>query len=495
MAYNHGVKVSEVPTSILPPVQVTAGIPFIVGTAPVNMTDPANVNKPVLCYSYEEAVEAFGFVPAADDSAIGLKKYEYTLSEFIRSQCSLFGVAPFILVNVLDPSKASHKTTATTESITLDSKTGAVTIEETGILPSSVTIAGTGASYVRDTDYVLTFDDNGYLVVTSLKDAEGTFRMTTGTALTFAADKLNPSAVTADDIVGGVDVNGNKSGLELISECFPRFRVVPGILAAPGYSESPTVAAVLAAKAANINEHFSAISLIDVPTSTVKKYSDVAAWKNDNNITDSRQVVCWPLLSLDGVVYHMSTQLAGLMGQVDGNNEDVPYVSPSNKNFQMTASVLADGTEVFLAPDTGAYMNSQGIVTALNFIDGWKCWGNRTAAYPGNTDVKDTFIPIRRMFSWIGNTLVQTFWQQVDAPLNRRQIDTIVDSANLWFNGLAARQYILGGRVEFLASENPTPDLMDGIARFHVYVTPPSPNREIDFILEYDPDYLQTLFS
>ena len=40
MAYNHGVKISEVPTSILPPAQVEAAIPFIVGTAPVNMTDP-----------------------------------------------------------------------------------------------------------------------------------------------------------------------------------------------------------------------------------------------------------------------------------------------------------------------------------------------------------------------------------------------------------------------------------------------------------------------
>ena len=51
MAYKHGVYVSEVPTSILPPVEVNAGIPMIIGTAPVNMTDPTNVNKPKLCYS------------------------------------------------------------------------------------------------------------------------------------------------------------------------------------------------------------------------------------------------------------------------------------------------------------------------------------------------------------------------------------------------------------------------------------------------------------
>ncbi|MBO7173816.1 MAG: phage tail sheath family protein, partial [Burkholderiaceae bacterium] len=210
---------------------------------------------------------------------------------------------------------------------------------------------------------------------------------------------------------------------------------------------------------------------------------------------DAQQVACWPMIALDGTAYHMSTQLAGLIGQVDSDNEDVPYVSPSNKNFQMTATVLADGSEVWIAPDQGAYLNSQGIVTAMNFIGGWKCWGNRTACYPGVTDVKDSFIAIRRMFNWVGNTLVQSFWQRVDYPLNRRQIDTIVDSANIMMNGWTARQFILGGRVEFLDSENPTTDLMDGIARFHVYMTPPSPNREIDFILEYDPSYIQTLFG
>ena len=44
MAYNHGVRISEVATSLLPTAEVSAGIPFIVGTAPVNMTDPTNVN-------------------------------------------------------------------------------------------------------------------------------------------------------------------------------------------------------------------------------------------------------------------------------------------------------------------------------------------------------------------------------------------------------------------------------------------------------------------
>lgn len=489
MSYNHGVKVSEVSTSLLPPVQGSAGIPVIVGTAPVNMADTSNVNKPVLCYSYAEAVAACGFVPAKLDAASGLKKFEYSISEFIQSQFGLYGVAPVIIINVLDPKK--HKVTATTTSVTLDTKTGAATIDETGILPDTVSLD----SYTKDTDYVVAFDEDGKLVITSVKGTDGSFKCETGKALTFTAEKVDPSKVTAEDIIGGVDTDGNKSGLELINECFPRFRLVPGLILAPGYSSDSAVAATMAAKAANINEHFECVCLIDAPTDTVKVYSDVAAWKNNNNITDPKQVVCWPGLKLGGVFYHQSTQLAGLIGKTDSENDDVPYVSPSNQNYQMDGAVLANGEERFLGPDAANYLNSQGIVTAINFVGGWKCWGNRTATYPGNTDVKDAFIPLRRMFSWVGNQLIQQFWEKVDGPLNRRQIDTIIDSANVWLNGLVARQFILGGRVEFLDTENPTTDLMDGIARFHVYLTPPSPNREIDFVLEYSPDYMNTLFA
>ena len=494
MAYTHGVEVSEIATSILPPVRVSAGIPIIVGTAPVNMSDVENVNKPVLCSTYDEAVAAFGFVPSSADAVSGLKKYDYSISEFINSQFALYSVGPVIIVNVLDT--ATHKTSAETASITLDARTGSATVPEAGILPDTVSIAADGESDPYSTSsYVTSFNADGNLVITSLKDSEGSFLLTTGAELVFSAEKLDPSAVDGDDIIGGVDTNGVKTGLELVDECFPRFRLVPGIILAPGFSSNAAVAAVMAAKAANINEEFTAVSLIDVPTDTVSSYTGVAEWKNQNNITDPRQICCWPLVALDGTVYHLSTQMAGLMGYVDSENGDVPYVSPSNNSLKMNAAVVASGDEVWLGQEQGAYLNSQGIVTALNFINGWVAWGNRTACYPGNTDVKDAFIPLRRMFSWIGNSLIQTFWQRVDKPLNRRQVDTVVDSANLWLNGLAAQGYILGGRVAFLDSENPATDLMDGIARFHVYVTPASPNREIDFILEYDPQYLSTLFE
>lgn len=493
MAYKHGVYVSEVPTSILPPVEVNAGIPMIIGTAPVNMTDPTNVNKPKLCYSYEEAVKEFGFVPAEEDTTSGLKKFNYSICELIYSAFSLYRVAPIIVVNVLDPT--THKKNCTTTSVSFDAKTGIAKIAETGVLPNTLVLKAGEKTLTKDTDYIVSFDTDGTMILSSLKNQDGDFLCSSETPYTLTASKLDPSAVDADDIIGGVDTSGNKSGLELVDDVFPLFRVVPGTLIAPGFSSSPSMAAVMAAKCTAINTVFKAICAVDVPTTTVKNYTAVANWKNQNNITDPMQICCWPMIQLDGTVFNLSTQLACLMAQVDSQNDDVPYVSPSNKNLQMTGTCLADGSEVVLGPNTGAYLNSQGVVCALNFIGGWVAWGNRTAVYPGNTDVKDAFIPNRRMFNWIGNTFIQTFWSKVDFPATPRLINTIIDSANIWMNGLAAMQYILGGRIEFLSSENSITDLMDGNLAFHVYVTPPPPAKDIDFILEFDPEYLQTLFA
>ena len=494
MAYNHGIRTSEVATSLLPATEVDSALPVIVGTAPVSMTDPTNINRPVLCHSYDEFVQNFGYVPPALNTSSGLEEYAFTLCEAAYALFALFGVGPAVFINVLDPTK--HKKTATTQSITLDAKTGSATVAEAGIIPSSVTITPSSASpYTVDEDYVLSFDDDGYLVVTSLQDEEGDFKCTTAASLTFAADVLDPTMVDEDDVIGGVDVSGTKKGFELVGEVYPRFGLVPGTLIAPGFSSDPSVAAVMAAKCTDISGRFNAMCAVDVPTDTVETYSAVPSWKTQNNYTDARQIVCWPDLALDGVKYHLSTQMAALMAQVDGENDGTPYYSPSNHNLQTTATVLADGSEVWLSLDEAAYLNGEGIVTAINQTSGWTAWGNRTGCYPGTTDVKDNFIPIRRMFNWVGNTLITTFWSRLDAPINRRLIDTIIDSANIWLNGLSARQYILSGKVSFRESENTTTDLMDGIIRFHVSICPPSPARDIEFVMEYDVEGLSALFE
>ena len=252
----------------------------------------------------------------------------------------------------------------------------------------------------------------------------------------------------------------------------------------------------MATKAANVNAHFRAMAVVDIPSDAAgaTKYSDVPAWKNLNNYTDNNMICCWPKVKLGNKEFHLSTQVAGLLARVDAGNDDVPYESPSNKNLKINGAT-ANGESLFMGPQEGNYLNSQGVATALNWLGGWKLWGNRTACYPAVTDPKDAHISVQRMFNWEGNTFILTFWQKTDAPLNRRLIETVIDSENIRLNGLAAREFILGGRMEFQVDENPVTDLMDGIINFHLYLTPPSPAREITALIEYDPGYLAVLFG
>lgn len=484
MAYRHGVYKSEVPTSIISPVRTEAGLPVIVGTAPIHLASSneaiANVNKPQLIYDYNEAVNLFGFSRDWD---------KYTLCEFIYSQFALFAMCPCVLINVLDPSK--HKEVITPADFTISD--GMANLGQDVILANGLTFEAS-ANYTAGTDYSTGYDSDGNAILSVISGG----RLAGLNKIKVGFTRLKPSLVTAYDIIGGIDANtDDKTGFELVNSVFPKFRLVPGLLGAPKWSTKPEIAAVMRAKADNINGLFTCQAVVDVPSDSngADRYSEVPEWKNRNNYMAERQIVCWPKIKLGDDVFHLSTQLIGLMNKVDSGNDDTPYESPSNKALQMNSCVLSSGKEIDLGLEQANYLNGQGIVTALNWTGGWRAWGNRTGAYPANTDVKDAFIPVRRMFDWIGNEFILTFWQKVDKPITRRLIKTIINSYNIRLNGLAAREYILGGRIEFQSAENALTDLLDGILRFHIYVSPPPPAREIVGILEFDPAYLNRLFE
>lgn len=481
--YPHGIDRMELPTSLVPPVRTEAGLPVFVGTAPLHLaTDEdamSNVNKPALCYSYKEAVAKFGYS----------KDFEnYTLCEAIKSQFALFNVAPVVLINVLDP--ARHKTAVPEADYPIAD--GKANLGQ-NVVKSSIVAKNGDEPVTLNTDYVLSYDGEGNLLLGVVKDKG----LKDAANVKAKFDRIDPSAVDRDDIIGGIDITtGDYEGLELVNSVFPLFRLLPGTIVVPKWSEDPAVAAVMTAKAGNVNGHFRCTCLCDIPSDVngADTYQKAPQWKNDNNYTSERQICCWALPKLGDERFRLSTQLAGLIGLVDAKNGDIPYESPSNKNLQMNALVRADGKEINLGLEMANYLNGEGIVTPLNFIGGWKAWGNRTAIYPAVTDPKDSFIPIRRMVDWLGNGFILTFWNEVDKPMTRRLVKRIVNSYNLYLNGLAAREFILGGRIVFVEEENPLTDLIDGKMTFHLHIAPPPPAEHIMSVWEFDPNYLRTLF-
>lgn len=468
MAYYHGIRTRQAETSISTPVTAVSGITFVVGTAPAH-TVGGRANEPIYGGSNAEAVTALGY---GDDWE------KYSLCEVMYNHFRLYATAPVIFINVLDPNK--HKTTVAAKGFPIADKRAALPFEA---IESTVTVA----SYKRGEDYELFYDGNALM----LEILEGGTIPAATTELQIGFDAVDPSKVTKADIIGGFNVTTKKTtGFELIEAVFPKFGLAPDVLICPGWSHDPEVAAIMDAKTKGINGVFEAKALIDVDTTTVKHYADVTAWKKAQNINSKNQALCFPMCKLGDRLFHMSTQMAGLIATVDAAGGGCPAESPSNKLMQINSTVLADGTEVLLDLPQANYLNANGVVTALNFIGGFVLWGNETAAYPANTDVKDYFLCVSRMFGWVANSVVLSYWSKVDKKLNRRLIDSIVDSLNIWLNGLTSEEKLLGGRVEFRADENPLTALMSGKAVFHIYLTPPSPAKEIEFVLEYDTSYV-----
>lgn len=301
-------------------------------------------------------------------------------------------------------------------------------------------------------------------------------------------------AVQAKDIVGGTDEALHRTGLALVDEVFPRFRVVPAVVLAPGFGSDVTVAKAIETACTGISGHFRALGIIEVPDS-VTKYTDAAAWLNDNNLNSQHgnTVAVYGDMLFDGCRESGAIHAAGCMAARDLENSGVPFWSPSN--YQMAATGMTHAGELWHpTPAEAAYLNGQGILTGLNMIGGLRLWGDQTTAYPGVTDIKDASLPVRRMFNWAANTLVLTCWQFVSAPILRRQLETVQDTVNYWLNGLVGRGFLLGGRCDFEMADNPTSDLLAGKVRWHLYLGVGPAGGELEFILEYDPKYFDNIF-
>ncbi|MDR1159587.1 MAG: phage tail protein, partial [Syntrophomonadaceae bacterium] len=180
--------------------------------------------------------------------------------------------------------------------------------------------------------------------------------------------------------------------------------------------------------------------------------------------------------------------------EVDNKNGGLPYEQASNKTLSMTSMCDEDGNVIpMLSEEQANYLNENGIGTFINF-DGWRAWGVETAAYPGNTDIKDFERGVRRMFSYVQNVVNRTMRQNVDRPTTRLLIDSILLTANEYLNTLKSRNAIIGGYVEFLQADNSNQSIMSGQLLFQVHLTPPNAAKALVFEFTYDPDLLEGLF-
>ncbi len=436
MAFYHGIQVQEKQTRVVAPVQVDSAVQVVVGLAPINMGS-ADPLVPQVAYSYEEAVAKMGM----SDNHLS-----YTICESIKLSFATYNVAPLVMINVLDPSK--HKQQKTTVSVSM--LEGRAELPEEGVLLPSVQLTQSEQALKEGTDYHLSFTSSGKALIERIEGGK-----ITGPTATLKAtyDVLDPAAVQDKDIIAGIDK---------IREVYPRFGIVPGTLIVPGYSSKPEVYNAMCAKACNLNGAFRYHCLVDMDTETATNYARLLAEKNRDNLTNENSSLFWPMVRVGNKLYHFSAIAGALIADTDYKNEGIPYVSLSNKSLKITGLCRKDGTEVILDMEQGNALNKNGINTAIN-MNGWRAWGNRTACYPANTDIKDCFIPCRRMYNWWANQFILSYFAKVDNPLNKRLIESIVDSENIKGNAWKQRYQVAEAKMVFEVEDNPVTDLINGI--------------------------------
>lgn len=447
MEFRHGLRTNEIESG--EKTYLSAKTPLVVlGAAPINMGDMSCINQPMLIQNITEATKYFG----------GVNKIEgFNISEVLYSAFQLFGVGPVLCINVLDPKKHSAVEVLTEVIV----KNGMAKIEKVGIIPSELILkkGGTEESIEAST-YEISFDSNGYLEIY--------FEDLTLTSIDGSIKVLNPTLITAQDIIGKVDINTlKKEGLELIDEIFTKYSVIPCAGIAPGYTHDNELRTIMNTKFQAINSgKWKSIIIADIPETT--KYGEAIKWKKDNNAIDPEQLLYYGMGVLGNNILHLSTLVACELLRGNMENDGVPCDSPSNKNAKISKVVYKDENgnyqDLNLDEKQAELLNENGINTAIQTPGGLVFWGNRTSAFQpgGTTEKKDIWIHAKRMIQFICNTIGINNQNEVDKKMTKTRAIAIRDNLNQWLASLKSQEKILGGRVEFRAIDNPGENIAGG---------------------------------
>ena len=448
--YKHKIEVNEVAEIRTETTGSVAGLQVVIGTAPVNrLKDPSTaVNVPIRVRSFEEAEELLGYSDNWDS---------YTLCPNMYASFKEYGLENVVYINVLDP--ATHKKENAEEEVRVKDKQAVYGKDD--VIRGTVIVKNDTAQLAEGEDYLLDYNDEGKVVITLLSSGAGAEAQ----SLKIASSSLDPSHVDADDIIGGYDsLTGKATGLEAIRNIYPKLGLVPAMIAAPGWSHKSEVSAVMQLKAHGINDVFDAMAVIDLDSSTAKVYSAVPEAKTNAGLTDPNAVALWPMVRMNGKKVWYSAVYSAMAAYTTARNDDIPSKSPSNEALPIEAAVTSDGTEVLLTYNEASVLNGAGVVTAINY-GGWTSWGNNTASYPEDEDIRDRYICNRLMANWYKQYFVTQYKTYIDRSNTVRMIENLVDSENVHLNSLVSGGYIAGGKIEYI-QDTDEEELLTGHNKF-----------------------------
>lgn len=470
MGYEHGANGEIGDDKVKSAVQTDTVVAYI-GTAPINLISGYKkkglINTPIKLENMPKTQATVGYSSNWN---------KFTLCEaFDCHFANIIGnIGPIYIINVLDPD-THQKEDVTTVSLTF--KNGrAEYMSDTIILDTFVI-----ADKVRDFDYSVTYNfTSGVVMIESLNAKEPL----TGT-LEASFNEVDTDLVTKTDIIGSVMENGKRTGLQALSKLYTLHNAVLNVLAAPFWSEEPDVYKAMCSIVQKLNGHWDGFAIGDLPIydKTTDEAIDTIAkatkWAEEKGFTSGFSKICWPQVKYGGNVYHLSTQTVATIQRVDNSHAGVPMESPSNKEIMCTSQYFGDkSVNEGFDQQEGNTLNEKGITTAVFWGGKWVLWGPHTAHYEYGADgtVRYIFDVNIRMLMYITNGFQRRHGTQIDSPMNLNLQQSILIEEQAELDQLCGRGALIGNpTIEFLETENPTSNLMNGDFVWDISATPTPP--------------------
>lgn len=471
MAYKHGTD-SELLASKTGSAKQTDAVLAYIGTAPVNLirgyAEKDLVNMPLKIQNMGEVQTKLGY--AADWGS-------FTLCEAFAEHFdnTVENVGPIYVVNVLDPD-AHRDTEKTTKTLTF--KNNRAEFESSDIILDTFAIA----DMAEGVDYTLSYNYAKGAVVVQLLKAPA------ASDVSCTYNTVDASAVVPADIIGQQTEDGEYTGLSSMKLLYTNFNAVLNTLAAPGWSHYPEVYRAMVSTVQKLNGHWEGFTHADIPleetvggkTEKIDTIDKAKKWADAHGYNSERSKIYWPQVKDgSGRTFHLSTVGAATMLRVDMSHDGVPFESPSNKEIMATCQYFGEGSKNRgFDQQTANTLNEKGITTACFWDARWVLWGPHTAAYEynGGMDARSIFDVNIRMIMHVANSFQQDHGTEIDSPLTPQDKDTILNFEKQKLDTLCGIGALIGTpTVEFLESQNPTSDMMNGdfVWDFAVTNTPP----------------------
>ncbi|MDD3139613.1 MAG: phage tail sheath family protein [Lachnospiraceae bacterium] len=446
-----------------------------IGMAPVNLVagykTAGIINKPVKLQNLSDAQRTMGY--SSDWSKFTL--CETMAAHFDNAEGN---IGPVYVINVLNPEV--HKTaTKTTEAITFTNGRGS--IKSDIIILDSLVLE----DKVEGTDYTKSYDfSNGKVIIASL-DTEDPI---TG-SISASYDTIDISAVTATTIAG-TQADGVYTGIQAIKLLYSTYNVITNLIVAPGWSDKPDVYKAIAKVRQQINGHWDAIGLTDLPISATTILA-AKTFKTEDAYSDEGCKSFWPqAVDASGKIFHLSSLAAVEFMRADAAHDGVPMETCGNKSIPVVKQYFgALATNQGFDQLEAKELAKNGIATCVFWGGNWVLWGDSTDAYTFGAEAQDarnTFDTSMRMMYYITNSFQKEWGNIIDKPFTKQLKDTIINREQEKLDGLVAVGALIGHpSVSFIEDKNPLTSIKNGDFRWDIPVTPVVPLKSASVYVAY----------